>query len=211
MARVGGIDGANLQEGEEVLIALDAVADKRLHGHIKTMSGTASSNPMSFDPAKRFDVVFSIEMRELLGALGAKPESIQKILATAEANKKKPAAAGQDPMMAQMLQMMAARGGGPNGAPGAAMVVMAPPGGGGGGATAQAGRGPAPQMSAEDQKNMRDMAQKMTQKMTAAGGPGGPMAKPFALGPQQFTPTDLENAKLPPPPGTTTQLDVLLP
>jgi hypothetical protein len=72
-------------------------------------------------------------------------------------------------------------------------------------------------MSAEDQKKMRDMVQKMTQKMTAAGGPagagggpGGPMAMPFALGAQQFTPKDLENAKLPPPPGEDTQLDVLL-
>ena len=93
------------------------------------------------------------------------------------------------------------------------MVVMAPPGGGGV-ATAQAGRGPGPQMSAEDQKKMRDMVQKMTQKMTAAGGPGGgpggPMAMPFAMGAQQFTPKDLENAKLPPPPGEDTQFDVLL-
>jgi HlyD family secretion protein len=90
IAKVGELDRANLKEGQEATLALDALPDKKLHGNIKTMSGTASSNIFSFDPAKKFDVVFSIDMRELLSALGAKPEQIQKILSTAEQNRKKP-------------------------------------------------------------------------------------------------------------------------
>ena len=46
------------------------------------------------DPAKKFDVIFSIDMKELLTKLGAKPDQIQKILATAEANRKRPTPSG---------------------------------------------------------------------------------------------------------------------
>jgi hypothetical protein len=90
VAKVGELDRANLKEGQEATLALDALPEKKLHGTIKSMSGTASSNIFSFDPAKKFDVVFSIDMKELLAALGAKPEQIKKILATAEQNRKKP-------------------------------------------------------------------------------------------------------------------------
>ena len=53
------------------------------------MSGTASANIFSGDPGKKFDVVFSVDMKELLTGLGAKPEQIRKVLETAEANRKK--------------------------------------------------------------------------------------------------------------------------
>lgn len=92
LARVGELDRANLRDGQEVLMRLDATADKTLHGRIKSMSGTASSNPMSFDPAKRFDVVFSVDMRELLQSLGAKPDQIQRIEAAAVQNQRHPSA-----------------------------------------------------------------------------------------------------------------------
>ena len=85
VAKVGELDRANLREGQEATLALDALPDKKLHGTIKSMSGTATSNVFSFDPAKKFDVVFAIDMKELLSALGAKPDQIQKILATARA------------------------------------------------------------------------------------------------------------------------------
>ncbi|MBL0159528.1 MAG: efflux RND transporter periplasmic adaptor subunit [Bryobacterales bacterium] len=90
VARVGELDRANLTEGQEVLIRLDAVADKVFNGKIKSMSGTASANVFSSDPGKKFDVVFSIDMKQLLGTLGAKPEQIAKIMAQAEINRKKP-------------------------------------------------------------------------------------------------------------------------
>ncbi|MBI2688836.1 MAG: HlyD family efflux transporter periplasmic adaptor subunit [Acidobacteria bacterium] len=92
VARVGELDRANLNENQEVILALDAVPNEKVRGHIKTMSSTASASVMSSDPAKKFDVVFTIDMKELLTKLGAKPEQIQRILATAEANRKKPPA-----------------------------------------------------------------------------------------------------------------------
>src|SRR5713226_4773447 len=44
VARVGELDRANLHEGQDVTIQLDAVPDKRFRGRIKSMSGSASAN-----------------------------------------------------------------------------------------------------------------------------------------------------------------------
>src|SRR5436305_7091600 len=66
IAKVGELDRANLHEGQDVLITLDAVPEKQIHGRIKAMSGTASANVFSGDPAKKFDVVFGVDMRQLL-------------------------------------------------------------------------------------------------------------------------------------------------
>lgn len=90
IARVGELDRANLREGQEVLIRLDALAEKVFNGKIKSMSGTASANVFSSDPGKKFDVVFSIDMRQLLTVLGAKPDAIARIMALADENRKKP-------------------------------------------------------------------------------------------------------------------------
>ena len=94
LARVGELDRANLREGQDV----DHPAGRdsrtrRFNGKIKSMSGTATANVFSSDPAKKFDVVFSIDMKQLFTTLGVKPEQIQQILATAEQNRRKPAPA----------------------------------------------------------------------------------------------------------------------
>jgi len=91
-AKVGELDRANLREGQSAVIQLDAVPDQRFRATIKTLSGTASSDVFSGDPSKKFDVVFSVNMRQLLGGLGMKPADIERIIATAEANAKKAAA-----------------------------------------------------------------------------------------------------------------------
>ena len=44
LARVGELDRANLHEGQDVMIQLDAVPEKHFHGKIKNMSGSASAN-----------------------------------------------------------------------------------------------------------------------------------------------------------------------
>ena len=108
VAKVGELDRANLHEGQEVSIALDAIPDKEFHGKIKGMSGTASANVFSGDPAKKFDVIFSIDMRQLLTALGVKPAEIEQIMATAERNAKKAPAASP-------MSLFAAMGGGGGG------------------------------------------------------------------------------------------------
>jgi HlyD family secretion protein len=179
VARVGELDRANLTEGQEVLIRLDAIADKVFNGKIKSMSGTASANVFSADPGKKFDVVFSIDMKQLLTTLGATPEQVARILATAEANRKKPAAAAGPAMF----------GGMPAGAMGMAMAG----GGAVGGAGGMTGGAGMPQMSAEQQtqmraafqkalggRNMQDLSQEERQKIFAqlrTTVPGGAATK----------------------------------
>src|SRR5262249_18713768 len=96
-----------------------------------TMSGTASSNVFSGDPAKKFDVVFSVDMRQLMKELGATPEQIRKIIETGERNAKKA------PAMPMMAMMGGPGGPGGQGGPGAASGGPAGPGGGEGGGQIQ--------------------------------------------------------------------------
>src|SRR5437667_1355508 len=56
-AKVGELDRANLKEGQDATIQLDAVPDQRFRATIKTLSGTATSDVFSGDPSKKFDVV----------------------------------------------------------------------------------------------------------------------------------------------------------
>ncbi len=103
VAKIGELDRANLHEGQDVIMQMDAIAGKRFHGKIKGMSGTASSNVWSGDPAKKFDVIFSVDMRQLLQALGAKPAQIQQVLETAARNAKKAPPVAQNASFAQFL------------------------------------------------------------------------------------------------------------
>lgn len=125
VARIGELDRANLHEGQDVLIRLDALAGKTFHGKIKSMSGTASANIFSSDPGKKFDVVFSIDMQQLLKELGARPEQIARILATAEQNRKKPIVQPTFSMFGGMPDLSAlAAGGGAPGMGGGASVSL---------------------------------------------------------------------------------------
>lgn len=122
VARVGELDRANLREGQEVMIRLDALAGHTFKGAIKSMSGTASANVFSSDPGKKFDVLFSIDMPQLLTALGASKEQIARIMATAEENRKKPIATSTASMFAGGLPGFG--GGMPEGMGGGQMMVM---------------------------------------------------------------------------------------
>jgi HlyD family secretion protein len=153
VAKIGELDRANLKEGQDVNIRLDALGDKTFHGKIKAMSGTASANIFSGDPAKKFDVVFSLDMKELLTKLGAKPEQVRKVLATAEANRKKPPTPGGGMVMGGAPQMT---------------MVSAPAQGGG---NQMAGGQP----SAGPQAGGPQMAGGMTAPGGASGMQGGQM------------------------------------
>src|SRR5262249_20958793 len=131
LAKVGELDRANLREGQEVKFVLDAIPDKTFHGKIKGMSGTATANPFGGDPAKKFDVLFSVDMKELMTGLGAKPDQIQKVLETAARNAQKAPA-----------QQMSFAPAGPGGMPGGAPGGM--PGGGGPGGMPGAAPGGGP-------------------------------------------------------------------
>lgn len=311
IARVGELDRANLTEGQDVLIRLDAIPDKVFNGKIKSLSGTASANVFSSDPGKKFDVLFSIDMRQLLTALGAKEEQIARILATAEENRKKPIAQPMTSMFAMsglspdaIGAMTGGMGGAIQGAPAVpgAMQQGAPGGGqqggeGGqrrmmmfGGGAGGPGGGPFGNMSDEQRQQMREALQKLTggrniqdipqeermqlfakmrEMMSGAskqgeskqgeakqgeskqgearraegqprdesgrremrfgfqapgqtppgeggdrggrgGRQGGPGGMPGAGGIGQFSAKDLENAKLPPPPGEDSPFEILL-
>ncbi|MBY0506036.1 MAG: efflux RND transporter periplasmic adaptor subunit [Bryobacteraceae bacterium] len=136
VAKVGELDRANLREGQDVVMRLDAIADKSFTGKIKSMSATASANMFSSDPAKKFDVLFSVDMRQLLTTLGAKPDYIERVIATAEANRKKAPIGPPPGAMAAMMARMGAGGGGGMGAGGMGGGMM---GGGGGGGSMTSG------------------------------------------------------------------------
>jgi len=171
IAKVNELDRANLHEGQEALIRLDAVPERVFHGRIKGMSGTASANVWSGDPTKRFDVLFSVDMKELLSGLGAKPEQIKLILETAERNRSKPVAAVPASPMAAMAGPPAALGGEPSAA-GPPILLGGPPGGqgaegaqAGGGRQRRGGLGGGfamggAQMSPEDAQKMRALMEK---------------------------------------------------
>jgi multidrug efflux pump subunit AcrA (membrane-fusion protein) len=186
MAKIGELDRASLKEGQEVLIRLDAVGGKVFHGTIKAMSGTASANIFSGDPAKKFDVVFAIDMKELLSGLGAKPEQVNRVLANADANRKKPGltamplGGGAGAMGGTFIAAVGGPGGPQGGgAPGGPMIATADTGregrggaggqggeGGGrrammfGGPGGPLGGGGASSVSDEDRKKMREAMQK---------------------------------------------------
>lgn len=164
VARVGELDRANLTEGQDVLIRLDAIADKVFNGKIKNMSGTASANVFSADPGKKFDVVFSIDMKQLLTTLGASPEQVARILATAEANRKKPIATAPAGMFAGMPGGMQAGGfaalAGGGASAGGGFAAMAGGAMGGGGMAGGGAMGGMPQLTPEQQTQMREAFQK---------------------------------------------------
>jgi biotin carboxyl carrier protein len=191
VARVGELDRANLHEGQDVTIQLDAVPDKRFRGKIKSMSGSASANIFSGDPGKKFDVVFSIDMPQLLTTLGAKPADVKRILETAARNAKKappaPATAAGAPGGPRGAQVVSAR------AAAATTPPVAKPA-----AVATANAAGPPAMPAP------------------TPGPGGPAAMDFmkmataALPAEVGTEEERERAQLPTPPEEDSQLQVLL-
>ena len=165
-AKVGELDRANLKEGQEATLQLDAIPDKRFGGTIKAMSGTATSDVFSGDPSKKFDVIFSVDMRQLLTGVGMKPADIERIMATAAANAKKGINAGVNPFAPPPAEGAADDSGGRGGRGGGGGRPVGGAGaqpGGQGGADAQGrgGRGGFGNMSDEDRKKMSDLRQKM--------------------------------------------------
>ncbi len=224
VAKVGELDRANLTEGQEVSMRLDALPEKKFTGKIKSMSGTASANMFSSDPAKKFDVIFSIDMRQLLSALGANETQVNRILAQADTNRKKgPMTSFSAPPMAQP------EGGGMPGM-GQPPAAAAP-------VERQRGSG---NMDPELQRKRRELVTKFSKgkamadmtpeertevmaKVTAelqktgampAGGNRGNrapgMPQMFNVGGLMVSQKDLDTASLPTPPEEDNQLDVLL-
>ena len=86
LTRVEESERANLREGQEVLIRLDAIPDRTVTGTIKRLGNTASANIFSGEATKKFECLIGIDMEKLLENIGAEPERIQRIMATARQN-----------------------------------------------------------------------------------------------------------------------------
>jgi len=196
VAKVGELDRANLHEGQDVLITLDAVPEKQVHGKIKSMSGTASANVFSGDPAKKFDVVFGIDMKQLLTELGVKPAEVQRILQTAERN------AAKAPAMPKPLATLAAAPAPPGATPVAPFAAPMPNAPQPPQAPGAAAAPPAAGQRTSEGRKGGDRQRKDSN--TAAEFIAAAAAK------SKFSEEDLGKAKLPPPPEESNQLDVLL-
>ncbi len=86
LTRVEESERANLREGQEVLIRLDALPDKTVSGTIKRLGNTAAANIFAGEATKKFECVIGIDMRGLLRNIDAEPEQIERIMATARQN-----------------------------------------------------------------------------------------------------------------------------
>lgn len=86
LTRVEESERANLQVGQEVEIRLDAIPDKIVPGTIKRLGNTASANIFAGEATKKFECLVGIDMRKLLENVGAEPERIERIMATARQN-----------------------------------------------------------------------------------------------------------------------------
>jgi hypothetical protein len=230
IAKVGELDRANLREGQEVKFVLDAIPDQTFHGKIKGMSGTATANPFGGDPGKKFDVLFSVDMKELMTGLGAKPDDIRKVLETADRNAKKappqmpsfamPGMPGPGGMPVAPGAMPTAPGGMPMaGPPGPPSGPPKPPPGGAAAMMAKMMEQLPAQLKKDIQKELggkkiEDLSTEQRNKILAkvrdamkgaGAGPGGPGPAPGGV-----SESDRENAKLPLSPEEDSQLSVLL-
>ncbi|HUB78377.1 MAG TPA: efflux RND transporter periplasmic adaptor subunit [Bryobacteraceae bacterium] len=196
-AKVGELDRANLLEGQDAAIQLDSVPDKVFHGKVKALSGTATADVFSGDPSKKFDVVFSVDMRGLLSGLGMKSGEVDGVMATAESNSRKHTQPGA-PFAGFSLT--------PGGAPG--MPANAPTSG-----AMPAGRGPMP---ANAPTSGAMPAGRGPMPATPPSGTIPTNASPddllniMASGGSQYSEDDRKNARLPLAPGEDSQVQVLL-
>jgi HlyD family secretion protein len=223
--KIGELDRANLVEGQDALIQLDAIPDKQFRGKIKAMSGTATSDVFSGDPSKKFDVIFSIDMRQLLTALGMKDSDIAGIMATAAANAKKVGSMNTGSSFFAGLQAQL-QGGPGAGAPGMSGMQGMP--------SVQAGQQQGTQERGQGQQQGEGRERSAAAQGRGSGrgelshGPGGPggsaggrrgggnnvvMINPLDLKPPTmngFTEDDRKAANLPKPPEEDSQLQSLL-
>ncbi len=86
LTRVEESERANLSEGQEVVIRLDALPEKTVKGTIKRLGNTASANIFSGEATKKFECIIGIDMRQLLRNIGAEAERIERIMATSRQN-----------------------------------------------------------------------------------------------------------------------------
>ena len=84
VAKVEEVERANLREGQEALITLDALPGKVVKGRIKRLGTTASMNIFRGEATKEVRLYPLDRHAAVAENVGASPEQIRRILATAE-------------------------------------------------------------------------------------------------------------------------------
>jgi hypothetical protein len=112
ITKVEETERANLSEGQEAIVRLDALPKRVVTAKIKRLGNTASSNVFRGEATKKFECVLSIDMRQLLENVGAKPEQVERILATAKQNAASGVGGGRRPPLGQALAFGGPPGGG---------------------------------------------------------------------------------------------------
>ncbi len=217
VAQVEEVERASLKEGQEALIRLDALPGKVIHGKIKRLGSTASINVFRGEATKKFDCILSIDMKELLGQVGATPEQVQRILATAEQNRRQGfgssyqvGLAGPGPGGFAGARMDSGQPGMEAGEEGAdGQRIVNGPGGGAGPSPevrerlqAMLGGRQISELSAEERQELR---QRMQQELG-----GAPAGGPRVAAGGGFSRQERENATLPSPPDVGSDIDILL-
>lgn len=159
LAKVEELERANLHEGQEAIVRLDALPGKEVKAKVKRLGNTASLNVFAGEATKKFDAVLSIDMRQLLTHVGAKPEQVERILAKSREN-------------ALRTQSASRRGRGGGGEPGGGAFAGGRQGGRGG----PGGSGPG------------GFGGFSRGGQSAGGGPGGPGQSPAFGGARQGGP-----------------------
>ncbi|MEN6608293.1 MAG: HlyD family efflux transporter periplasmic adaptor subunit [Bryobacteraceae bacterium] len=192
IAKIGELDRANLREGQTVSIQLDALADTRIRGQIKSLSGTASANIWSGDPSKKFDVIFAVDMRQLLSSVGATPDQIARLMASAAQNRNKP------------LEVPSFGPNMPGAKNGGARAGMA-----GVGAGSQSVLARLRETLDRTARQSSESGQRARRGQGGGPGTGGDIPR-MARNAFGFTEKEMADAELPPPPEEDSQLEVLL-
>ena len=185
LTKVEELERANLHEGQEAIVRLDALPGKEVKAKVKRLGNTASSNVFAGEATKKIDATLSIDMRQLLTHVGAQPEQVERILAksrenalrTQSASRGSRGGAGDAPGGAGFAGGRSGGGGGPGGGAGRSAFGGfgggTPGGRGGPGGPGPSGFGGAspgdpggPPQGGEARRQRRGGGQQ--------GGPGGP-------------------------------------
>ena len=92
LAKVQEIERSNLHEGQEAVIRLDALPGKMVRARVRRLGNTASANVFRGEATKKFDCILSINMKQLLGHVGATRQQIERIMSKAAAGTSPPPA-----------------------------------------------------------------------------------------------------------------------
>ena len=92
LAKVQEIERSNLHEGQEAVIRLDALPGKMVRARVRRLGNTASANVFRGEATKKFDCILSINMKQLLGHVGATRQQIERIMSKTAAGTSPPPA-----------------------------------------------------------------------------------------------------------------------